>query len=366
MNAHRLVGLEPDNLLAFMALLGLLRALETAEPAWRPRAYWDETHHPLRPMLTLAQAKTQEEIAEAAARGVRRAGEGLQALCSKAAEIEIDRCREEEREKEAELRKETEGKKKQKLQDALKKLRNRMTNLGESSDGLTDLARSHANLVTLLGSDVGIQPWIAALSCEVLDDEAFSAKSTPLKFGSGQMPFVGALATLTTNVSDFEIARSLFAMWEYRHRGESLRLSPGELRLYAHRGSDPSKKESIGRRGRQSNEPEITGTGVAPSERGANSLAALGFLSFPIFTRRRRAGAPGLSAASADEYITWPILGAKNGRGFSRAVFEASLWVSTPTSNAASASSRLMRARIVEVEDYKSISGGRFIDSQNE
>ena len=67
---HRLGGLEPDNLLAFMALLGLLRALETAEPEWRPRAYWDETQHPLRPVLTLAVAKTQEDVAEAAARGV--------------------------------------------------------------------------------------------------------------------------------------------------------------------------------------------------------------------------------------------------------------------------------------------------------
>ena len=38
---HRLNGLEPDNLLAFLALLGLLRALETARPKWRPRARWD-------------------------------------------------------------------------------------------------------------------------------------------------------------------------------------------------------------------------------------------------------------------------------------------------------------------------------------
>ena len=35
---HRLDGLEPDNLLAFLALLGLLRALEeTDAPGWLPR-----------------------------------------------------------------------------------------------------------------------------------------------------------------------------------------------------------------------------------------------------------------------------------------------------------------------------------------
>jgi len=38
LRCHRLEGLEPDNLLAFLALLGLLRSLETARPAWRPRA----------------------------------------------------------------------------------------------------------------------------------------------------------------------------------------------------------------------------------------------------------------------------------------------------------------------------------------
>jgi hypothetical protein len=31
---HRLQGLEPDNMLAFLALLGLLRALEQARPNW--------------------------------------------------------------------------------------------------------------------------------------------------------------------------------------------------------------------------------------------------------------------------------------------------------------------------------------------
>ena len=30
---YRLAGLEPDNLLAFLALLGLLRSLEEARPA---------------------------------------------------------------------------------------------------------------------------------------------------------------------------------------------------------------------------------------------------------------------------------------------------------------------------------------------
>lgn len=63
--SHRLEGLEPDNLLAFMALLGLLRALEAA--GWRPRAHWEG--QPFRPILTLRETCTQDEIVEAAAKG---------------------------------------------------------------------------------------------------------------------------------------------------------------------------------------------------------------------------------------------------------------------------------------------------------
>lgn len=62
---HRLEGLEPDNLLAFLTLLGLLRALEAA--GWRPRAHWAGL--PLRPVLTLREAATPEQVAEKAAEG---------------------------------------------------------------------------------------------------------------------------------------------------------------------------------------------------------------------------------------------------------------------------------------------------------
>jgi hypothetical protein len=65
----RLEGLEPDNLLAFLALLGLLRALETARPAWYPRAAWDVESPPLRPVLVVAEPKTRTAVCEAAAEG---------------------------------------------------------------------------------------------------------------------------------------------------------------------------------------------------------------------------------------------------------------------------------------------------------
>jgi hypothetical protein len=67
---HRLDGLEADNLLAFLALLGLLRALETARPDWRPRACWDLGNPPLRPILSITEAVGINEICKATAAGI--------------------------------------------------------------------------------------------------------------------------------------------------------------------------------------------------------------------------------------------------------------------------------------------------------
>lgn len=69
---HRLEGFEPDNLLAFMALLGLIRAIETADQTLRPRASWDFEKPPLRPRLHVTREMTQEAIAECAGQGVER------------------------------------------------------------------------------------------------------------------------------------------------------------------------------------------------------------------------------------------------------------------------------------------------------
>jgi hypothetical protein len=67
---HRLQGLEPDNLLAFLTLLGLLRALEQSRPGWRPRAAWDLETAPLRPFLQLSEPVVLRDICEAAVEGV--------------------------------------------------------------------------------------------------------------------------------------------------------------------------------------------------------------------------------------------------------------------------------------------------------
>lgn len=72
----RLHGLESDNLLAFLALIGLLRSLEAVDrdlsniERFHPRAAWDLDHPPLRPVLHVSGEHSQVELAEAVSKGI--------------------------------------------------------------------------------------------------------------------------------------------------------------------------------------------------------------------------------------------------------------------------------------------------------
>jgi len=70
MTDYRLEGLEPDNLLAFMAMLGLLRSLEEVKPKWHPRIYWTVNQLPLRPALRVPRSTDKSTIAETTAKGL--------------------------------------------------------------------------------------------------------------------------------------------------------------------------------------------------------------------------------------------------------------------------------------------------------
>jgi hypothetical protein len=71
-SCYRLEGLEPDNPLAFLALLGLLRVLDTVRPDWHSRAAWDLEAPPIRPILTITESANEQGICEAAAAGIAR------------------------------------------------------------------------------------------------------------------------------------------------------------------------------------------------------------------------------------------------------------------------------------------------------
>lgn len=67
---HRLDGLEPENLLAFMALMGLLRTLEESRSYWHTRVYWTVNDPPLRPALRIPEGLDQADIVKGAVEGL--------------------------------------------------------------------------------------------------------------------------------------------------------------------------------------------------------------------------------------------------------------------------------------------------------
>lgn len=254
---HRLAGLEPDNLLAFLALLGLLRALDTARPSWRARAYWDGTRHPLRPVLTLACAQTDESVAAAAA-------EGTAALA-----------------------------------DAHRFDRNDLNYPAELARALLLEAQAphRAELLDALMSDGSTR-----------DDGTIWPTPLCFLFGQGHQHFLSRLAdipaarlpaklTKTRRPPDLTapryITEALFAPWTRSDPTDGLRWDPAEDRRYALRANDPS------------GDP-------AGMQHGANRLAAIGLPVLPGAAVRRRGAMRFLNAATSyggdgGIRITWPI-----------------------------------------------------------
>ncbi len=255
--SHRLPGLEPENLLGFLALLGLLRALDTARPVWQTRAYWDLATQPLRPVLTLVEPQTPDAVAAAAAEG---------------ASILADAHR------------------------------------FERSD--LNYPRSKAHDLLIEEQDALRSNLLDALMSDGATREDNSIRPTPLcfLFGQGHQHFLARLADIPAgrlpaklakmrrppnlNAPDF-IARTLFAAWTRSDPTDGLRWDPAEDRRYALRADDPS------------GDP-------AGMQHGANRLAAVGLpvLSGAVVRRRGETRFLNIGTSYGEDRgirITWPI-----------------------------------------------------------
>ena len=261
--AHRLDGLEPDNMLAFMALLGLLRTLEeAAHPGWRPRVSWTVDELPLRPRLHVAEEVADDAIVEAAA-------EGLAALVP---------------------RHDFEG-----LPD--------LTLLpGEAVGRLRDAAGSDRYTADL---------WAALVSNAAITRDGKKVEPTPLclMFGQGHQHFLARLASVPrqatppkrgagrnkSEISETEcLHEALFAPWKRPDATDSFRWDPHEDVRYALRARDPTDART----------KETT-------QHGANRLAAIG-LSVLTVVPRYRSGKVRLSLLGGRERdgartLAWPI-----------------------------------------------------------
>lgn len=252
---HRLDGLEPDNLLAFLALLGLLRALDTARPDWRARACWETAVPPLRPVLRLGVARVPREIAAAAGEGV--------ATLARAHRFDRD-----------------------------------------------DIAYTTEEARVLLAQATGAYE-AAVLAALFSDGAAEDGKVWPsplcFLFGQGHQHFLSRLATIPAGTlpkkleklrrppdltDSAYIAAALFEPWTRGDPTDGLRWDPAEDRRYALRAVDPSADP-------------------AGMQHGANRLAAIGLPALPGVAIRRR-GTRFLNLATSyggdgTIRVTWPI-----------------------------------------------------------
>ena len=210
MKEHLLQGLEPDNLLAFLALLGCLRALEHAEPGWRPRVYW--TGMPLRPRLVLSKEVERAELLEAVARGAAALAE----VHSFSNRMNVDYTKAE--------------------------ARRILRNACDESDRLA------VDLLSSLMSDAAVK--------------ADKVRVTPFcaMFGQGHQNFLERLERVPKGLPPKELQKettaevlngqqkleaALFRSWERTDRTQSFRWDPVEDRRYALRFEDPSNDKGL-------------------------------------------------------------------------------------------------------------------------
>lgn len=273
---HRLAGLEPDNLLAFLALLGLLRALEAEDAApganlcLHPRVSWDVEEPPLRPRLHLAAPLTAEAVAARAAAGVAR----LAAAHAFNQRGDLDYARGEAR--------------------AL---------LAEVRDAARADARDRADLMAALMSDAAVKETKDAGTAPV------APTALCLLFGQGHQHFLERLsrvprmaeppargkgkAAVTPTAADC-LAEALFRPWRREDPTPSFRWDPREDVRYALMAGDPT-------------DPAYK----TATQHGANRLAAVGLAALTVAPQVRggRVRPAVLGGASGVERFAfaWPI-----------------------------------------------------------
>lgn len=308
--AHRLDGLEPDNLLAFVALLGLLRALEDSQPDWRARVFWTVDDPPLRPALQTPEGVDDDSIARAAA-------EGLGRLAQR-----------------------------------------------HEFGGRRGLTLTPAETTASLRSAVGTGDryvadlWAALASDAAVSRDGKKAEPTPLclMFGQGHQHFLERLASVPQlkappdrgkgrtkiTVSEKDCLRqALFAPWTRPDATPSFRWDPNEDVRYALRARDPTDART----------KETT-------QHGANRLAAIGLSVLTVAPQSRngrvRLAILGARRETDGQFVfRWPIWRAPISLASIRALLGHPRLGSPDTRGALG---------IVEVRRARRISTGKFMN----
>ena len=264
-SALRLDGLEPDNLLAFLALLGLLRALERVRPQWWPRVAWTVDAPPVRPVLHVNDQLTPEIVLDAAV-------EGLDALAA--------------------------------LHDF-----NGLKDLKLAPDIAAQRLRTAA-----AGDRYAADLWAALLSDAAVRTQGSARETEPTPLcllSTGRTNFLSNLACVPressppgprkTKLSPEECLRTaLFQPWTRPDdaTGRSFRWDPHEAVRHALRATDPTDAKTKQR-----------------TQHGANRLAAIGLSALTVVPRSSRTGSTRLEVLGGarerrhrgPRVFIWPI-----------------------------------------------------------
>lgn len=306
----RLNGLEPDNLLAFMALLGLLRCLGEARPDWSVRVSWTVDNPPLRPALRIPVGVDRDDVVEGAA-------EGLRTLVQ---------------------RHDFDGRK----------------DLTLTPEDATANLRAAIETANRYVADL----WAALTSDATVSRDGKKATPTPLclMFGQGHQHFLGRLASVPRQripadrgrgrkkirVSEMDCLReALFAAWTRPDATQSFRWDPHEDVRYALRAHNPTDTKS----------KETT-------QHGANRLAAVGLSVLTVtpmsrYDQVKLAVVGGRSETDGGFAFQWPIWRAPISLAAIRALLNHPDLGSRDT---------LAALGIVEVRRARRISAGRYMN----
>ncbi len=248
MTNHELTGLEANNLLAFLALLGLLRALETSQPDWRPRASWKGV--PWRPQLHVEAETDKKAICEACTDGLAQ----IAAAYDFAGRKNIDYSPQEFREAAENI--------------ALQ---------SKPDDRLS------ADLMAALGSEAATRR----------NEDRVEATALCAIHGQGHQNFLERLANLGKPKEEPDwaadkIAEALFSPWSYIDLGLTFRWDPKEDRRYALGFANPSGEK-------------------IRTVWGANRLAVAGFPTFTTAPMGKRIRTTAFRREGRETALSWPI-----------------------------------------------------------
>jgi hypothetical protein len=260
----RLIGIEPDNLLGILAMIGVLHSLEIERPVWSPRLAWAGT--PWRPRLSVRAEASDAALLEAIDRGLRKLSTVHDYGGFKDLKFPIAVAR--------------------KMQQEAAKCGGSMREQAISalfSDGAIKPEKDEIvapPLCTMLGQ--GHQHFLARL-------ESVSA---------GILPKALQKKRGAPNLNSVEyLDRALFAPWARNDETDAFRWDPAEDRRYALRDVDPSSDPARTEHG--ANRLAIAGLtaliSMPTGGRGSASITTLGFsrgedrrtrITWPIWTLR--------------------------------------------------------------------------------